>query len=218
VSTKKAMIHLRLAWYRLFRQHLPEDVAVLLLAAYKEPHRHYHNQAHINDCVGKLLKFSYLFSRKDEACIAFWFHDVVYVPHRKDNEEQSASLARALMEKHLPFALTDAARDDMVRAIDRVCALIMNTKTHRAETLDAQAFVDIDLSILAAVPSRFARYQQQIRDEYAHVDTETYQKARHKFLLDMSCRSPLFQHVHLRAVWENKAKRNLTTALNVSIA
>lgn len=217
MSTRKALNYLRIAWYRLFQKHLPDETEVFLLAAYKEPHRHYHNQSHINDCVGKLFKFSYLFSHKDEACIAFWFHDVVYSPHRTDNEEKSAALVRALMEKYLKFAPTDDSKNEMMQAIDRVCALIMCTKTHRADTLDGQAFVDIDLSILASVPSRFASYQQQIRDEYVHVDTETYQKARHKFLLDMSCRSPLFQHVHLRAVWEHKARRNLTSALNVPI-
>lgn len=217
MSTIGALRRLQHSWWSLFQHTLPIELEVMLLAAYKEPHRHYHGQSHINDCIGKLFKFSHLFSRPHEACIAFWFHDVVYDPKRNDNEAQSAELARKWLMQSLSINTHEAEDDEVRQSIARVCELIMNTKDHQASTLDAQAFVDIDLSILSSSTAQFDRYQQQIRQEYAHVLPETYKAARHHFLLNMSCRPSLYQHPSLRPLWQHKANRNLSRALGQAI-
>ena len=65
-----------------------------LIAAYSAPSRHYHNLAHIEDCLAALARIENLSPREREILTeAIWWHDVVYDATRADNEELSAQLA-----------------------------------------------------------------------------------------------------------------------------
>src|SRR5829696_2723515 len=65
-----------------------------LIAAYTAPGRHYHNLAHIDDCLGALARVDSLSATDREILSeAIWWHDVVYDATRSDNEELSARLA-----------------------------------------------------------------------------------------------------------------------------
>ena len=68
-----------------------------LTAAYSAPNRHYHNLAHIQDCLDQLARVDGL-SASERAILeaAIWWHDVVYDPARSDNEELSAQLAERI--------------------------------------------------------------------------------------------------------------------------
>ncbi len=67
-----------------------------LVAAYTAPGRHYHNLAHIEDCLAALARVENLSPREREILSeAIWWHDVVYDATRADNEELSAQLAEA---------------------------------------------------------------------------------------------------------------------------
>jgi predicted metal-dependent HD superfamily phosphohydrolase len=65
-----------------------------LIAAYAASNRHYHNLAHIEDCLAQLAQVNGLSAAEREILTeAIWWHDVVYDPTRSDNEELSAQLA-----------------------------------------------------------------------------------------------------------------------------
>ena len=67
-----------------------------LVAAYTAPGRHYHNLAHIEDCLAALARVDNLSAAEREILTeAIWWHDVVYDATRTDNEEFSARLAEA---------------------------------------------------------------------------------------------------------------------------
>ena len=66
-----------------------------LIAAYTAPGRHYHNLAHIEDCLDALARVENLSAVEREILSeAIWWHDVVYDATRSDNEELSAQLGR----------------------------------------------------------------------------------------------------------------------------
>jgi predicted metal-dependent HD superfamily phosphohydrolase len=73
-----------------------------LVAAYTAPGRHYHNLAHIEDCLGALARVENLSAAEREILSeAIWWHDVVYDATRSDNEELSAQLAEQHVREDL---------------------------------------------------------------------------------------------------------------------
>ena len=89
--------------------------------------------------------------------MALWFHDAIYDPKAKDNEQRSAELCRRTAEEAgLPEAFGRKVYD-----------LVLTTQHHGApEGGDARLLVDIDLSILGRPREAFDEYETNIRKEY----------------------------------------------------
>jgi predicted metal-dependent HD superfamily phosphohydrolase len=172
-----------------------------LIAAYATPSRHYHNLAHIEDCLDKLAQVDSLSATEREILTeAIWWHDVVYDPTRSDNEERSAGLA----EQHVAASI----RHEVGR-------LIRLTQTHQVEPSDklGAILISIDLSILAAEPQGYDAYATAIRKEYAHVPEETYRAGRSDVLRRFAARPVIFPDIAFARTCEQKARDNLAREL-----
>jgi predicted metal-dependent HD superfamily phosphohydrolase len=172
-----------------------------LIAAYAAPNRHYHNLAHIEDCLDKLARVGDLSTAEREILTeAIWWHDVVYDPTRSDNEELSAQLAEQHVAAHL--------REEVGR-------LIRLTRTHQVEPADklGEILISIDLSILAAEPSRYDTYAAAIRKEYAHVPDDAYRAGRTEVLRRFAVRPMIFPDAAFAQACEQKARDNLAREL-----
>ena len=149
----------------LARLALPATVTDRWQAQLAEPQRHYHDRRHIAAMLAAIPT-----GRASRALVAaIWLHDVIYDPRAGDNEERSAEQAR----EDLAGSGIDA---------ERVAALILCTKHHRADTEEQQLLNDLDLGILGASAAAYARYAADIRREYAHVPEEAYRAGRARVL------------------------------------
>ncbi|MFO1225569.1 N-methyl-D-aspartate receptor NMDAR2C subunit [Roseateles sp.] len=175
-----------------------------LLARYAEPHRRYHSQQHLHECLVHLRPALHLTEHPGEVEIALWFHDAIYELKAQDNEAQSAQwAARAL-----------AAAGLSSDVCERVVALVMATRHAASPTApDAQLLVDADLAILGATPERFAEYERQIREEYAWVPGWIFRRKRRAVLRQFLEREPLYATAHFRERLESAARRNLAQAI-----
>lgn len=184
-----------------------DDLHRQLLARYAEPHRAYHTGQHLDECFACLDL--YLASsgeapqRPAEIELALWFHDAVY-DREGDNEGRSAGWAR---DAALAAGLAP-------EAAARVHGLILCTR-HAAEPPpgDAQVQVDVDLSILAAGPARFAEYEAQIRREYAWVPEPVFVHERRKVLQGFLDRPRIYATACFHERLEPAARANLAAAL-----
>lgn len=176
-----------------------------LNAAYAEPHRAYHTARHVGDCL-RLLdepEVAALAERPAEVEAALWFHDAVYDPRRRDNEERSAQWARD--------ALTAAGvAPDRVR---RIAVHILATRDHENVTGDGALVVDLDLAVLGSSATAFARFEREIRQEFAWVDDAAYRSGRSRVLKGFADRFRLFTHEVFRERFEVQARENLRHAL-----
>src|SRR6266404_260732 len=172
-----------------------------LIAAYTAPGRHYHNLAHIEDCLAALTHVDNLSSREREILSeAIWWHDVVYDATRSDNEELSARLA----EQHV--------REDLRQEVGR---LIRLTKTHDVQPDDrlGAILISIDLSILGAEPARYDAYAAAIRQEFIHVPEADYRAGRTKVLGQFAARPVIFPDAAFAARYDRQARENLAREL-----
>jgi predicted metal-dependent HD superfamily phosphohydrolase len=201
---------LQQGWARLLGRYVVSPAAAYpvfdrLVARYSDPHRHYHNLEHIGEMlkvVGSLKDLA-----RDIAAIelAVWFHDAVYDPRAKNNEERSAELAKS--ELH-PLGISSAL-------VDRLTALILATKHSGGEPpdIDTAILVDADLAILSADESRYDRYASAIRHEYDWVNVADYRTGRSAVLRHFLSLSRIYQTASMLEVGEATARANLRREL-----
>jgi predicted metal-dependent HD superfamily phosphohydrolase len=175
-----------------------------LSARYGEPHRAYHTLRHVAHCLDELGAARALARDPVAVEMALWYHDVVYDPRAKDNEERSAEIAaRAAVAMGLPAA-----------AGLRVADLIrVSTHAGLAPDPDAQLFADIDLSILGQPAEAFDEYERQVRAEYAWVPDPAFRAGRAAILQSFLDRPSIYASEFFRRTYEESARRNLSRSL-----
>lgn len=172
-----------------------------LVAAYGEPHRAYHDLAHVAHVLAELDGVPL---RDPAVEWAAWYHDAVYRPGRRDNETRSAAMARrALAALGLPGLE------------QRVAQLVEATRLHQAAAGDAAAllFLDADLAILGAEPRAYLRYAEGVRQEHRAIPDLLYARGRRAFLTGMLGRSSIFATPHFEARYGRQARANLQAEL-----
>ncbi|MBR1088165.1 phosphohydrolase [Bradyrhizobium manausense] len=172
-----------------------------LAAAYAAPGRHYHNLAHIEDCLAALVQVPGLSAHeRDILTEAIWWHDVVYDPTRSDNEELSAELA----ERHVRAGISH-----------EVGRLIRLTKLHDVAADDrlGAVLISIDLGILGAEPARYDAYADAIRQEFIHVSDADYRAGRAVVLRRFAARAVIYPDAGFAAKYDRRARDNLAREL-----
>jgi predicted metal-dependent HD superfamily phosphohydrolase len=192
------------AWSDLGARGDGQAVRDALLSRYAEPHRHYHTQQHLEECLRLFADVQRVPPHPAAVEAALWFHDAVYDVESSDNEARSAAWAhRALLGGGV--ATEDA---------DRVRDLVLVTRHDAApSTLDEQVLVDIDLAILGASRERFAEYEQQIRAEYAYVPSPLFRRKRREVLQSFLQRGRIYSTEYFHARCEQQARANLAQAI-----
>ena len=172
-------------WARLFEGTTASPDAVTtagrdLLARWAEPHRHYHDPAHLLAVLESvdLLERAGAETGPDPRAVrlAAWFHDAVYAgdpaaPAGQD-EADSAALAREV--------LTDPRLAVPADVVDEVARLVLLTAAHDPAPHDAAGAVlsDADLEVLGRSPEAYARYVAAVRRDYAHVSDADWTRGR----------------------------------------
>jgi predicted metal-dependent HD superfamily phosphohydrolase len=191
-------------WPKLGVSNSPGPYFAALVAHYSEPHRAYHNLAHILDCLEQFVPARHLAHDATAVEMAIWYHDAIYDPRAKDNEERSAGLAASVADElGLPASLKET-----------VNALILATKKHDASLArDAAVLVDVDLSILGRTPHRFDEYEHQIRQEYDWVPADAFAAGRSAVLETFLARPAIYHTELFRAKYEHQARENLKRSI-----
>lgn len=175
-----------------------------LIKAYTEPHRAYHTLAHITACFGHLDDVRSEAENPHDIELALWFHDAVYQPFSKTNEEDSAEWAKEFMGlAGLPQLSRDAVYNH-----------IIITKEHVApDNSDARLLLDIDLSILGTRTEVYDQFEKDVRFEYQKVPGFLFRRKRKEILKGFLERDHIYQTEHFQSKLETQARINLSRAI-----
>jgi predicted metal-dependent HD superfamily phosphohydrolase len=165
---------------------------------YAEAHRCYHDIRHVAHCLRQLDRARDQLVRPDHVEMAIWFHDVIVVPGRGDNEQRSAALFRELAGPVMIPALVAAVVD-----------LILFT-THRAAPADAdhRVICDIDLSSFASPWEGFLANSRAIEAEFPGPHDE-YVRREIAFLESLLQRPRIFLTDFFHERCEARARDNI---------
>jgi predicted metal-dependent HD superfamily phosphohydrolase len=182
-----------------------------LLARWAEPHRRYHDLAHLDAVLRNVDLLSSIAVDVgvdvDEVRLGAWFHDAAYDPTAPDNEPRSALLA----EKVLTGLRVPAVR------IAEVVRLVALTAGHDPAEDDQNGAVlcDADLAVLAGGATAYERYAEAVRAEYAHLGDHAFRQGRAGVLRALLDRPALFRTDHGRTTWETQARANVRHELDL---
>ena len=188
---------------------IPAALMEALRKRHDEPQRHYHTWAHVEALLGHYRRWVRYLNRPGPVLWALYWHDAVYDPKAKDNEEKSAQLLEHEAAGHLsPHDIEFAA------------AIIRATATHTIpdglpvhDAKDLALFLDMDLSILGAPEDIYDQYEQDIRAEYAFVPEDAYRTGRGAVLNGFLSRPRLYFTDIAHAEWDAAARSNLARAV-----
>lgn len=175
-----------------------------LVAAYSNPHRHYHNLNHISNGLELLNEMWHLAEYPDALEMAWWWHDFIYkIPLRQklvNNELESAIYAFKV--------LTELSVSQLICV--KVMARIMPTlHTYIPDYIDDRVIVDMDLVSLAAPPDVFNMDSENIRKEY-FASPEEYRIGRVNFFKKfLENRPSIYLTEYFRQRYEAQAQKNI---------
>ncbi len=177
-----------------------------VIAHWSEPHRRYHDLAHLAAVLGLVERLAPDATDPDAVRLAAWYHDVAYDPERDDNEQVSAERARVGLRGLVP--------DDRIAEVER---LVLLTAGHDAEPGDANGAVlcDADLAVLASPPEAYAGYASAVRAEYAHLSDAAFVAGRVAVLERLLALPRLYRLPAVAAEWTPRARANLTAELTL---
>lgn len=203
---------LQRGWAKLLERYgvAPADaypVFDVLVAAYSAPDRHHHDLEHVADMLRVVSRLVGLADDPAALQLAVWFHDAVYDPRAKDNEDRSAELAVDLLG---PVGVPRADLDRVARLVRATAHL---TGTEPAGDRETAVLLDADLAVLGAAPDRYRRYAEGIRAEYAWVPEPDYRAGRARVISHFLARPRLFRTDLMYAEGEVRARSNLGAEL-----
>lgn len=164
--------------------------------------RHYHNLSHIKNMLSLSEIVRDSITDINTFLFAIWYHDIIYKPIRKDNEEKSASFA---LKRLKTLNINE-------QKLGNIQNLIVSTKKHDIVLMDNSdnAFLlDIDLSVLGSDWDTYKKYTQNIRNEYAIYPDFMYTKGRKNVLKHFLERKTLYFTKVFQDKFEEQARENL---------
>lgn len=173
---------------------------------YTSRKRYYHNLTHLEKLFGELSAVQTQVEDLNTALLALFYHDLIYNPLRKDNEEQSALRAQVCLQQlHVP-----------PEKIARCAAHIRATQGHQVSTdADTNLFTDADLSILGQDWDTYSTYIAQIRREYAIYPDLLYRPGRQKVLRHFLAMERIYKTDFFYERYEGQARENMRRELGV---
>ncbi|NVJ59838.1 MAG: hypothetical protein HWE27_05575 [Gammaproteobacteria bacterium] len=175
-----------------------------LKEAYSEKHRYYHTIQHIDAMLKHFDRIQDLADHPDEIELAIWFHDAIYKPFSKTNEQDSADWA---------FNFLKSGHYEKEGAT-RVYELIMATLHNRElKNNDQKLIVDIDLSILGTKPEVYEKFEKNVRKEYKLVPWFLYRKKRKEILQSFLDKKYIYHFGYFKERFESNARNNISLAI-----
>jgi predicted metal-dependent HD superfamily phosphohydrolase len=173
---------------------------------YNSKGRHYHNLQHLENMFMELKECKNQISDWDTILFSLFYHDIIYKPTAKDNEEKSAELAVSRLSEI-------GCSKEMA---ERCSALILATKSHVCSTEnDINLFTDADLAILGKSWENYLAYSRQVRQEYKIYPDIIYKPGRRRVLKHFLEMEKIYKIEYFGEKYELQARQNLIMELEL---
>ncbi len=166
----------------------------------------YHNLNHIYSFIELYEQYNNLIEgNKNDFLLSIFFHDIIYIPSRNDNEKESVKLFERFYEEIKPNNINK----------DNVKEFIYETENHllaKEYSNDINLFLDMDIYIIA--DKNWEEYENNIRKEFIFVNDEMYKIKRKEFLESLEKKEKIFRTKTFYDKYENDGRNNIKNIIN----
>lgn len=181
-----------------------QNLWIEIKRCYSSSDRYYHNHMHLQHLFRDLLAVKQHINDWDSLLLALLYHDIIYDPTSKTNEEESAQLmVIRLSSIHIPSEKI------------KTCEMhVLATNNHITTTQpDTSFLLDADLAILGAPWPAYDAYSKQIRQEYIMYADTSYWEGRRAVLRKFLSQDRIYKTDHFFLFYERQAKKNIKKEL-----
>jgi predicted metal-dependent HD superfamily phosphohydrolase len=175
-----------------------------LWSAWNAPPRRYHTSRHLAATLHHLGESPASAADRDVAALALWWHDAIL-----DGPHPEAASAAWLREVGPQLGLPDAAVQIAARAVEATA----HFTCARPPDDVARLVHDCDLEVLAADPITLLAFEDDVREEYPHVDDAGWRVGRGAALRSLRDRPDRYWSDWGRARFDARAVANLDALL-----
>jgi predicted metal-dependent HD superfamily phosphohydrolase len=179
-----------------------------LVHHYSEPQRYYHNLDHIQALLRLFAQYQDSLVGQEIVLFSIFYHDVIYIPGRVDNEYQSALVAKNALEQL-------GVPQDQIEEVQFYINTTSGHKIPQSAPRDLRFFIDFDLSILAAEQHDYLDYLLRIRKEFGFLSTQHFASGRKTFIQNLLEQPYIFCTREFQSI-EAKARKNMQWELEMS--
>ena len=181
------------------------DLIPPLRGRYDAPGRAYHNWAHIQALLGHFERVFDAMHRPNAVEIALFYHDVVYMPGSKRNEDDSADTMQAELSGSADAETLETA-DLIIRATAKHA---VPDVADASVAQDCALFLDMDLAILGAEPATFDAFDNAIRQEFGMIPDEIFLPRRRDAMQVFLERDRIYLTDQFHTQYDAQARSNL---------
>ncbi len=173
---------------------------------YTKKWKYYHNINHIYSFIELYDKYNNLIEKeKNEFLLSIFFHDIIYIPSRNDNEIESIKLLNKFYIEAEPKDLNK----------EKIIELISETQNHllnKEYKEDINLFLDMDMQIIAQ--ENWEEYEDNIRKEYSFIDYNIYKIKRKEFLERLAKKEKIFRTKTFYELFEKVGRINIKNIID----
>lgn len=173
-------------------------IAHCLFARMNDFRLHYHTPIHILSIFD--FAREHKISLQHHETLAIWFHDAIYEPTNKNNEERSTDFMIALVSEYIPYEKYSAAAN-----------IIEDTARH-LEPLQynsSDLVLDLDISNFACDCVEHLTANEAIRREFSQYSDLEFLKGRLDFLQKFLAKGFIYRTPIFKEKFETKAITNI---------
>lgn len=180
-----------------------------LLDKWNAPGRHFHNAKLLAKILSAFDTISECAHDPDLARLAIWYGGA-FLTRSVHDDEARVQVRKSVCVREVVAGLRGLG----VPEVDRVVQLVSYMFALRAprEDTDANALIDAQMSVLAAVPQEYKKYRAGARAECPAFSDFAFKVSRRRFVLNLLKRKTIFRSPNA-GVWEDPARQNLEAEL-----
>lgn len=176
----------------------------------------YHNLEHIHRMLDHAKEIIGCPPLSKELELAIWYHDVIFVPGKRNNEFSSAKFFKVVATQ---LSMPDRVNKNIIENLILLTARHLDVlATDNEDVIGYTGMVMLDADLAGFANTNYSEYldiNAALRTESAHLSDTKYVTGQIGFLEALLNKPSIYYTDYAKAVWEDRARLNIGKTIHL---